>query len=146
MRSKTALEWVELVTYLVLTPLYIADKEATNAFSEEKHSFPGILERVEFENIWNWHCDKYRYAWEELKKKYLLGSTVEGMVMYFYPQGVIFDMEDGAQGVADYAECKKNSLKENMYPGHKITGTVIGYDEGNMWIVITSDQIKAASR
>jgi len=76
-----------------------------------------------------------------LKKKYLLGSAVEGMVMYFYPQGVIFDLGNKAQGAADYAGCKKNSLKENMYPGHKITGTVIGYDEGNMWVVISSAQI-----
>ncbi len=99
-----------------------------------------IIDSVEFESMWHKHCEKYRYQWEISKIHFFIGSLVEGFVSYFYPQGIIFYIGD-IQGVANYEECQRNSLPKNMYPGHKITGIVSGYDDTNMWIIISDSKV-----
>lgn len=54
-----------------------------------------------------------------------------GTIRYFYPQGIIFDL-DNLQGCANFACSNTNSL----YPSNRISGIVCGYDKCNMWILI----------
>ena len=93
----------------------------------------------EFEKIWNIYSFPYLNVWNEEKKKYPVGSQVKGFIKYFYPQGIIIEI-DKIQGISDYDTCRKNSSPKNLYPGHKILGTVFGYDEKNMRLII-SDSI-----
>lgn len=94
------------------------------------------INRQEFEEKWVKYTKEYRVFWEEAKKFYEIGKKVEGTVLYFYPQGIIFSVGK-IQGIADYDEYSKRSKFSNLYPNHKIIGEVIGYDEKNMWLVIT---------
>ncbi|MNP86952.1 hypothetical protein D3C76_1875150 [compost metagenome] len=41
-----------------------------------------------------------------------------------------------AVGLADTTELRKASPPEKMYPRHKLTATVKGYDEVNQWVVL----------
>lgn len=93
------------------------------------------IDKQEFEEKWVQYTKKYHFLWEEAKKIYEIGKKVEGIVLYFYPQGIIFSIGK-IQGIADYDEYSKRSSLSNLYPHHKITGKVVGYDEKNMWIVI----------
>ena len=97
------------------------------------------IDNDEFEKIWNIYSFPYLNVWNEEKKKYPVGSQVKGFIKYFYPQGIIMEI-DKIQGVSDYDTCRKNSSPKNLYPGHKILGTVFGYDEKNMRLII-SDSI-----
>ncbi len=94
------------------------------------------IDNDEFEKIWNIYSFPYLSAWNEEKKKYSLGSQVKGFIKYFYPQDIIMEI-DKIQGVSDYGTCRKNSAPKSLYPGHKILGTVAGYDEKNMRLVIS---------
>ncbi|WP_088068065.1 hypothetical protein [Gottfriedia luciferensis] len=65
----------------------------------------------------------------------------EGKIEVFYPQGVIVSISENVIGVADYIKCKDNSQPENLYPHHKITGKVNGYDEINMWLILENAKV-----
>ena len=97
------------------------------------------VDNDEFEKIWNIYSFPYLSVWDKEKKKYPVGSQIKGVIKYFYPQGIITEI-DKIQGVSAYDTCRKNSSPKNLYPGHKILGTVSGYDEKNMRLII-SDSI-----
>ena len=94
------------------------------------------IDNNEFEKIWDIHSFPYLSIWNEEKKKYPIGTEIKGFIKYFYPQGIIIEI-DKIQGVSDYDACRKNSNPKNLYPGHKILGTVSGYDEKNMRLIIS---------
>ena len=57
------------------------------------------------------------------------------MVKYFYPQGIISDI-DGILGVTvDDAYSADDVM---LYPGDVLDGFVNGYDEENMWVKFSS--------
>lgn len=87
----------------------------------------------EFEELWRRHTAPHREAWERARDGYPVGTRVEGIVRYFYPQGTIFSIGE-VQGVADYDECRANGRAADLAPGHGIAGVVAGYDETNMWL------------
>lgn len=89
-----------------------------------------------FDEIWNENSIDIQGIWEVEKHKYSIGTVVKGIIKYFYPQGVIFDI-DNIQGCADYTSCKENSHSTSLYPNHLITGIVSGYDEVNKWILLS---------
>ena len=94
------------------------------------------IDNDEFEKIWNIYSFPYLSIWNEEKKKYPTGTEIKGFIKYFYPQGIIIEI-DKIQGVSDYDACRKNSNPKNLYPRHKILGIVSGYDEKNMRLIIS---------
>lgn len=90
-----------------------------------------------FNEIWEKNSSEIRSIWNTEKVKYPIGSHVDGTIRYFYPQGIIFDL-DNLQGCANFDYCKEMSQPSSLYPSHVISGTVCGYDECNMWILLNN--------
>lgn len=85
------------------------------------------INRNEFEDKWDIYTLEERKKWLSLKNNYSIGEKVECKVKYSYPQGWIVDLGQ-LLGV-----CKYDS---KLLPNEIIQGTIIGYDEVNMWIII----------
>jgi len=99
------------------------------------------ISKQEFDEVWH-NCLAPRQAmWEKIKQIHSVGESVEGFIEIFYPQGVIVDLGNEALGVADYAACKASTEPKIMYPKHKITAIVQGYDEVNQWVILTSPKV-----
>jgi hypothetical protein len=113
----------------------------------EKHveydSIPEVkpIDRNEFDRIWQAHLASREVEWREAKKVCHIGKAVTGYIVVFYPQGVIIDLGNGKLGVSDYQTTEESGKPEFMYPGHKITGIVSGYDEQNQWIILDSPKV-----
>jgi hypothetical protein len=102
------------------------------------------LEKVskdEFEEIWNKSLLLNKVKWTFSKLNYPINSEVSASLMCFYPQGVILHLGFGVLGIADYQECKNSTISENMYPNHKVTARVSGYDEQNQWIIVSEPKV-----
>jgi ribosomal protein S1 len=87
-----------------------------------------MITKVEFENQWNIATSEKRKTWVILKKQYPIDTVVVCKVKYFYPQGCILEIGD-LQGIC--------TVKSNVSPNDSINGKVIGYDETNMWLIIS---------
>jgi len=100
------------------------------------------ISREDFEAVWRKHLAQNAGRWVIIKQAYSLGTSVEGRIAIFYPQGVIVDLGDcGTLGVANYNECKTSTKPEYMYTKHRISAIVAGYDEENQWLVLGSPQV-----
>ncbi len=89
-----------------------------------------VITNDEFETVWQQSIKQYADDWEELKIKYPIGAYIEGVIKCFYPQGSVIEIEG-------------NMIARTMFPEPTHTqinvlyhGTVIGYDEQNMWLVL----------
>lgn len=85
------------------------------------------LTKKEFESVWNLVINDYLPIWSQIKTKYFVGTYINGIYKYFYPQGAIIKGEDY---IAVYKGEK--TLQLNQYVQLK----VIMYDEANMWLVV----------
>jgi hypothetical protein len=94
-----------------------------------------------FEAVWQTVLTRHEVIWRQSQTKYQISMSVEGTLLVFYPQGVIVKLDDTTLGVANHALCHRSSQREHMYPGHKVTAIVGGYDEQNHWIVLDSPQV-----
>jgi hypothetical protein len=95
----------------------------------------------QFYIVWNKYRNDLSDKWNETKKSFPIGNEIEGIIEVFYPQGVIFIVSQDVIGIADYNKCSDSTHQENLYPGHKIVGKVIGYDEENMWLIIDNPMV-----
>ena len=82
----------------------------------------------EFEIKWSSATTEKRKLWNVFIKKYPIGKEVECKAKYYYPQGWIMDM-GLLLGIYQGAL--------NLHPDTLLSGRVIGYDEVNMWVVIS---------
>jgi len=89
-----------------------------------------------FEKKWQSIIKIYKVSWMKEKKVNSVGKVIQGNVKYFYPQGVILQIDD-SQAICDYNELKKVAGSNNLKVGQIVNGVVIGYDESNMWIKVT---------
>lgn len=87
-----------------------------------------LITQHEFDNKWNMVTIEQRNRWNILKKQYSIGNEVECKVKYYYPQGWILNVGE-LHGVC---ECNFE-----LSPNQLIRGKVIGYDETNMWLIIS---------
>ncbi len=94
------------------------------------------IKKIEFEDIWEKAVLPYREIWNEEKQKYLKGEKITGIIKYFYPHGAILAL-DSMLGCADIDDCNGKPL----YPGYKISGIVSGFNEENMWILISDCEL-----
>lgn len=88
----------------------------------------------EFEKVWSDETKPYRKHWEIQKEKYQIGDIVQGKIKFFYPQGIILQIGETKGVFVDMRDDNKNSI----YPLDTIKGMVKGYDDKNMWIIISS--------
>ncbi|WP_217594678.1 hypothetical protein [Cohnella sp. GbtcB17] len=129
---------------------------ASNRKDEERHYYlaEGLLDvkeiikyggseisRKQFYGIWNVYKEGLNDKWDITKLRFPIDSEAEGIIEVFYPQGVIISIAEHVICVADYNKCKGSTAPENLYPGHKVTGKVVGYDEENMWLVINNPTV-----
>jgi len=84
--------------------------------------------QCEFEKEWNIVTLEERKQWAILKKQYIIGKGVECKVKYSYPQGWILDAGQSL-GI-----CKSDL---ELYPNELLNGIINGYDEVNMWVLIS---------
>lgn len=89
-----------------------------------------------FEEKWNAETKAYHNLWEFQKEKYPIGKIVECKIKYFYPQGIIMQIGD-TKGVYQDRELKASN-EYGKYPLDTIKGKVKGYDDKNMWLIISS--------
>ena len=99
------------------------------------------LSKDEFDHVWNAWLATRGTQWQQTKQIYPIGKAVEGLIVVFYPQGVIVNLGNEVLGVADYPACRASTRPENMYTRHKITGIIENYDEMNQWLVLGSPQV-----
>lgn len=85
------------------------------------------LTRQEFDNVWQSVTKKYEKRWNEIKKRYPIGTIVQGINSYIYPQGTIIT---GKDFMAIYRGNEPFCLHKLVY--HKVKS----YDEINMWLVV----------
>lgn len=86
-----------------------------------------ISEKV-FEEKWSMALFPYKAEWLQTKKKYCVGSKVEGVSLFFYPQGVV------VKGKDFYAIYESNKISQI---NQKIEAYVKSFDDKNMWLVLT---------
>ncbi len=97
--------------------------------------------RHQFEEVWHVHLEQHRDHCDAVKQGYSIGTPVVGAILIFYPQGVIIDLGDNVLGVADHRACRASARPEWMYPRHKVTAVVAGYDETNQWLVLAAPRV-----
>ena len=84
---------------------------------------------MQFEEKWKSQTMEHYEKWESQKSLYAIGQVVNGKALYYYPQGCIARIGEVIGCVYDTdASCKI---------GDEIQGVVKGYDEQNMWILIS---------
>lgn len=82
-----------------------------------------------FEERWQTETKKYYNNWKKQKSHYAIGQIIDGQILYYYPQGCIVKIGDAMGCVL--------GLDDNYNIGDEIQGIVRGYDEQNMWILIS---------
>jgi hypothetical protein len=99
----------------------------------------------EFEAVWDAVLATHDTVWRRSQMRYPIGRPVQGALLIFYPQGVVIQLDQETVGIADYAACRASTAPENMYPRHKVSATVAGYDERQHWIKLDLPQMHAES-
>lgn len=80
----------------------------------------------EFEQVWENSLKKYRKEWDFTKQKYKIGSLITAELVFYYPQGPIFKIDNS---LIKYVGNREVQLHE------KTRMTIVGYDDTDMWII-----------
>ena len=96
-----------------------------------------------FEAVWESVLVQREIIWQRSQHDYPLGRPVHGTLLVFYPQGVIVQLDDETLGIADYTACRASTTPNNLYPGHRVTAIVKGYDIQQQWIELDDPQVHA---
>lgn len=103
------------------------------------------IPQQEFEAVWNMILATHSTVWHQSQLRYSIGTPVQGALLLFYPQGVLIQLDQETVGIADYAACRASTEPENVYPRHKVTAIVAGYDQRQHWIILDLPQVRAES-
>lgn len=85
------------------------------------------ISKEEFDNQWRLAIKPYYDKWLSVKQKYPIGTNVEGICKYFYPQGTIVEGRDYFGVYTGKKELLFNST---------LRACVKKYDEDNLWLVL----------
>lgn len=102
---------------------------------EEIEGVYETLSQEAFEAVWTASTLEERKKWETTKEAFPIGKEVRAVIRYFYPQGIIVDL-DGQMGCVHYETDQDKLGNSARYPGQQMYGRVAGYDETNMWILL----------
>lgn len=103
-----------------------------NSFKESEK-----ISLEKFNETWSLFILKHQKSWNEIKERLKVGSEVNAKLQYFYPQGVILDIEEKFMGIAEYDKCLEVLGTKRMYPENRIMGKIKSFDDENMWIELT---------
>lgn len=98
------------------------------------HEMDGNVNEItnsQFEEQWESQIVEHREKWSHQKSLYTIGKAVNSKVLYHYPQGYIVDLGEALGCVHD--------IDLNCHISDQIHGLVEGYDEQNMWILISKE-------
>ena len=84
------------------------------------------ISKKNFEITWNDALRDYRKIWKSVKNNYKPNSDITATLMYFYPQGAIFKVDNI---IINYIGDKEVQLHE------KLRMKIVGYDDINMWVI-----------
>lgn len=93
------------------------------------------ISKAQFEAVWAECTAERRCGWDSVKAAYPVGNRVSGTIVCFYPQGVLVRLKN-SMGCVMNTGCGEKGGQNAMYAGNSIQGTVTGYDEKNMWILL----------
>ena len=85
------------------------------------------ISKKQFEDKWFAAMMPYEADWKLVKKKYILGSQVEGRSLFFYPQGIVIK---GNDFYALYKGDRINQINQ------RAEACIVGYDDDNMWLIL----------
>jgi len=85
------------------------------------------ISREDFERQWRVAIKPYYNEWLKIKRRYPIGTNVEGICKCFYPQGSIIE---GTDFFAIYV-----GKKELLFNSTLVT-RVKNYDEDNLWLIL----------
>lgn len=88
------------------------------------------IKKEEFEEKWNNLKKIYEEKWREIKRNNPIEKKINGKCKYYYPQGYILDVEGGLGLLKD-----NSTIDVNI--GDIVQGIITGYDDINMWLLIT---------
>ena len=94
-----------------------------------------------FYGVWNAYKNTLINIWNETKERFPLGDEIEGVIEVFYPQGIVITISQDVIGITDYNKSSDSTNPKKLYPGHKVIGEVVSYDEENMWLVIDNPRV-----
>lgn len=84
-----------------------------------------------FEERWESETQKHEHNWLKQKFLYTIGREIDGKILYFYPQGCIVKIGDAIGCI--YA------LDNHCAIGDTIKCVIQGYDDKNMWIILSQE-------
>jgi len=85
------------------------------------------ITKQEIEDMWTLVLKMYEKQWEEIKKRYQIGTCIQGVNSHSYPQGTVIKGRDF------FAIYKGN---KPFYPNKLVQYEVKSYDNLNMWLVV----------
>jgi hypothetical protein len=132
---------IEVIASNVMQPNGQMDLAEGSIDYEEILDEVTAISKDEFDHVWNAWLSTRETQWQQTKQAHPVGQAVEGLIVLFYPQGVIVNLGNQVLGVADYTACRSSTEPKNMYPRHKVTAVVENYDEVNQWVVLGSPQV-----
>ena len=88
------------------------------------------ITQYEFDIEWNIATTEKRERWNFLRKHYPIGKEVSCKAMYSYPQGWILN-------AGSLLGIYQGTL--NLQPETSLKGRIVGYDEVNMWVVVSNE-------
>ncbi|AUM66890.1 hypothetical protein C0R09_21495 [Brevibacillus laterosporus] len=97
-----------------------------------------VIDKAEFERLWDFVLEPYKEEWDQIKSEYSLGQEIMGVIEMFYPQGIIIRVNDSVYAVTEYEAVKSQVKPEYLYPGYRISGVINGYDDKNFWLVLAA--------
>ncbi|UQZ36979.1 hypothetical protein C2I18_27670 [Paenibacillus sp. PK3_47] len=99
----------------------------------------------EFEKLWHNQLQLCMESWERTKSLFPVGFQAEGYIEAFFPQGTLINLQDSqAVGITDTFVLKSKTPAEWMYPRHRVTAEVSGYNEVNQWVILNRAEVKGS--
>ncbi|THF76894.1 hypothetical protein [Cohnella fermenti] len=99
------------------------------------------IRKQDFEAIWKRGNQPFYSRWEEIKVRCSKGDLIEGEIECIFPHGIVINLNDDIYGVVDYKAVCKKSGSRRIYPRNKVRGTISGFDEENLWLIISDGEV-----
>lgn len=95
---------------------------------EELEGKKVILSEQEFNDKWDEIITPFIANWKDIKKQYPVGKSILGIAMFNYPSGWVIKINND---LGLYYGSKELKF------GQELFGEITGYDEKNMWVLIS---------
>lgn len=104
------------------------------SFKSELAFLTEEITQKQFEELWKHSKIPYLQSQEALKQSVYIGNIINGRLICFYPQGIIFDVGQNFYAIADYEVCKAIFGLDKLYPQQIFPFQVTDFDDLHLWI------------